>query len=488
MDNADVEITLKDLNGRYLLTNRKFQENHGLAQEQSDGKTLAELFSPKEAEAFDAMERKVMEIGEPVSQELQPIGAAGARVYFTTKFPIRNDEGDMVSIGTVNIDITKLKEAEIALTESEARFRDIAEAAFDNFWEMGPDLRFTFTSARLFKESKMTPEEVLGKTRMEFVGPETIKENPDLWKAHQDDMENRRPYRNFEYSLKLPDGQRHYFSVSGKPVFAQDGEFLGYRGATTDITHYRQYERELSHHRKMESLGHLAGGIAHNLNNLLQPILILGQITRDSLEEGSREHQNLEIIYRAAIGARELVERISTFSRQKGFILKSVDMFEVVREGLNLIYSTVPASITVREELDRKTGMVFADPAQLQTVLMNLVANAVDAMRRTTGELTISLSRAPVDDSPAHSIPGLESGVYAKLAITDAGPGISDEILNKIFDPFFTTKGIGMGTGLGLSTAFGIVHKHSGTIRVFSKPGDGTTFEVYLPLEQSDNA
>ena len=119
---------------------------------------------------------------------------------------------------------------------------------------------------------------------------------------------------------------------------------------------------------------------------------------------------------------------------------------------------------------------------------MNLVANAVDAMGEETGELIVSLSRVPVDDQPAHSIPGLDNGVYAKLTIADTGHGMDEETLTRIFDPFFTTKGFGRGTGLGLSSAFGIIQKHGGTIRAVSEPETGTAFEVYLPLEQSDTS
>ncbi len=394
----------------------------------------------------------------------------------------RTSEGGTLIVRT---DVTERIKAEDALRESEARFRDIADAASDDFWEMGPDLRYTFTSDRFYENLGLTPEDLIGKTRMEFVGPETIRINPELWKAHEEDMKNRKPFRNFEYSLKLPDGQIHYLSVSGKPFFDRDGTFMGYRGAGTDNTDYRRAQRDLTHHNKMESLGHLAGGIAHNLNNMLQPILILGQMTKDSLEEGSRERHNLEVICRAGASAKELVERISTFSRQQGLIRERADIFEIVRDGLNLIGSTVPPSLTVTEDLDRDTGQVLVDAAQIQTVLMNLAANAVDSMEGENGELAISLSRITADDRPAHSIPGLDNGVYAKLTIADTGHGMDEETLTRIFDPFFTTKGFGKGTGLGLSSAFGIIQKHGGTIRAVSEPKTGTVFEVYLPLDLS---
>jgi len=488
IDNADAEITLKDLDGRILLANRKFKDNHGLSQEQLDGKTLAEIYSSAQAVPFGEMEIKVLETNKPLTQEMHPIGTTEAKNYFTTKFPIRNDEGEITSIGTVNIDITNLKAAEIALMESEARFRDIAEAASDHFWEMGPDLRFSYTSERFSEETNMTLEDIICKTRMEFSGSETVNKNPEQWAAHQDDMENRRPFRNFEYALQLPNGQARYLSISGKPFFDRAGAFMGYRGASADITEYRHAQRDLTHHNKMESLGHLAGGMAHNLNNLLQPILILGQMTKDNLQQGSRSYQNLEVICRAGGSAKELVERISAFSRQQGLNRGIADVFEVVQEGISLIGPTVPASISFKEDLGAQTGTVLVDKAQILTVMMNLASNAIDAMEGKTGELDISLSRIQINEAQPHSASGLGSGNYARLAVADTGPGMDEETLNQIFDPFFTTKSIGRGTGLGLSTAFGIINKHGGTIQAAVNLGGGMTFEVYLPLGQSDRA
>jgi signal transduction histidine kinase len=161
-------------------------------------------------------------------------------------------------------------------------------------------------------------------------------------------------------------------------------------------------------------------------------------------------------------------------------------MFEIVRQGLSLVHSMLPSNVTIKEDLDKNTGMVFVDATQTQTVLMNLIANAVDSMDGETGDLNISLSRAFVDETPEKAIPGLEKGHYAKLTVADTGHGMDEKTLNRIFDPFFTTKEPDQGTGLGLSSAFGTIYKQGGTIRALSTLDVGTVFDVYLPLEQKD--
>jgi PAS domain S-box-containing protein len=381
-----------------------------------------------------------------------------------------------------NWDITDRKRAEQALRASEERFKDIAEAASDWFWETGPDFRCKFVSDRFYEQTGFHLEDVIGKTLKEFVGPEIVNENPAQWQAHNETLKKHLPFHNFEYSQRDADGLRQDVRVSGKPIFDDEDTFLGYRGVATDITDYRRTERELTHHKRMESLGNLAGGIAHNLNNLLQPILILGQLTSDALEKSSVEHQNLQVINLAAVRAKELVDRILAFSRNKSYKLKSADICEIVREELNLIHSIVPSSITISENLDEDTGAVLVDALQAQTVLMNIVGNAVDAMDGMPGRLDISLARTLVGTTARNAVPTLRKGNYAKLTISDNGRGMDEKTLGRIFDPFFTTKEPGKGTGLGLSTAFGIVAKHGGTIRASSAPGKGTTFDIYLPL------
>ncbi|MBI2978456.1 MAG: PAS domain S-box protein [Rhodospirillales bacterium] len=287
-------------------------------------------------------------------------------VLLTAKVPLTDDAGNRNGIVTVALDITDRKQAEEGLRASEERFKDIAESASDWFWETGPDLRCTFVSDQFHEQTGFHPEDIIDKTLREFVGLEMVNENPEQWQAHDETLKEHLPLQNFEYSQRNADRLRQHVRVSGKPIFDDAGAFLGYRGVATDITEYRRTERELAHHKRMESLGSLAGGIAHNLNNLLQPILILGPLTSDALEKSSVEYQNLEFINQAAVRAKDLVDRILAFSREKSYQLKSANIYDIVREELTLIHSIVPSTVTINENLDRNTGMVLVDALQTQ--------------------------------------------------------------------------------------------------------------------------
>ena len=238
----------------------------------------------------------------------------------------------------------------------------------------------------------------------------------------------------------------------------------------------------------MDSLGTLVGGIAHNFNNLLLPIMTLTSVTLKKLPRESKERKDLESIITACEQAKDLVNRVMVFSRYDRLDKKEVHIHEIIEECLLLLRSTVPASVKITQHLEPVPDKISVDPSQIQTVMINLVSNAVDAMDRKNGEIEIALSRVHVDDSLEDTLPGLETGPYAKLTVADDGPGMDEKTLSRIFDPFFTTKEVGKGTGLGLSTAFGIITRHGGSIRATSVPGRGSTFDVYLPLVEEKAA
>jgi signal transduction histidine kinase len=250
-------------------------------------------------------------------------------------------------------------------------------------------------------------------------------------------------------------------------------------GVIKDITELREterqrdeLERQLLHSQRLEALGTLAGGMAHDLNNTLVPVLALSQMLMDSAAEEDRE--DLQTIILATRRAKELVQQVLAFSRKQEIQKTEVDPAGVVREALQMLRVTMPPNIAVIEEID-PVPPILADAGQLQQVVVNLVTNAAHAIGNADGSVTVGVS---VLD------PAKGAGDLVQICIADTGCGMEQEVVDRIFEPFFTTKGVGEGSGLGLSVVHGIVTGHGGTIEVASEPGKGTTFTILLPGSQ----
>jgi signal transduction histidine kinase/ActR/RegA family two-component response regulator len=238
-------------------------------------------------------------------------------------------------------------------------------------------------------------------------------------------------------------------------------------------------EQQIRHSQKMEAIGTLAGGVAHDFNNILYPILGYTEMTIDEVAEGSPARECLDEIMTAAQRARKLVDQILTFSRLDHQGRIPLKMQGAVKEALNLLRATLPATIEVIERIDEDCGPVLADPTQIQQVVMNLCTNAFHAMQDHGGTLTVSLEETQIasDDLPASQNPV----TYIKLTVADTGYGMSKDIIERVFEPYFTTKKTGEGTGMGLAVVHGIIKGYDGDIQAHSEPGNGTTFNVYLP-------
>jgi signal transduction histidine kinase/ActR/RegA family two-component response regulator len=238
--------------------------------------------------------------------------------------------------------------------------------------------------------------------------------------------------------------------------------------------------------QRLESVGRLAGGIAHDLNNILAPIVLGAPMLRESLHDAEARDMLNAMEISANRGAR-IIAQLLTFSRGGVGERVSVQLPLIVRDMEAIIRETFPKKITVQTEIPRDVWTVRADPTQLHQVLMNLCVNARDAMP-AGGVLTLTLENLTLDQTTARKIPGLQPGPLVRLSVTDTGTGINPEVIDKIYDPFFTTKEVGKGTGLGLSTVLGIVQAHGGAVQAGSVVGDGTRFDVYLPAELNVSA
>lgn len=280
------------------------------------------------------------------------------------------------------------------------------------------------------------------------------------------------------------DGDSVWAYVEVAPIRDETGAITHMLVVAEHVTDLIETERQLHQAQKMESLGNLAGGIAHDFNNLLQPILMLSQSTADSMKADDPRRALLERVVEAAERAQALVERILSFSRDAASgEHRAFALHQVVGEAVDLLTASVPDNVSVVSRT-HPVGLITGDPTEVHAVIMNLGFNAADALSDSGGTIEVTLTVEEVDEALASRVRGLVPGRrYARLSVSDDGPGIPPDVRQRIFDPFYTTKDVGRGTGLGLSIVQAVVTRHYGTMTLASEPGQGTCFAIYLPLD-----
>jgi PAS domain S-box-containing protein len=286
--------------------------------------------------------------------------------------------------------------------------------------------------------------------------------------------------RNEEVVIRPKQGAMRRLLISGQAMHGQNGEKLGAVVVYRDITELKQLEQQVIHAQKMEALGRLAGGVAHDFNNLLTIINGYSQLLLERVEPQGPVHDQLDQILKAGERAASLTRQLLAFSRKQILQPQVVDLNAVVSDTDKMLRRLIGEEIELSTVLRPDLGRVKVDPAQIEQVIMNLAINARDAMPRG-GKLTIETANVDLDEAYARAHTEVRPGAYVMLALSDNGCGMDAETQARIFEPFFTTKEIGNGTGLGLSTVYGIIKQTGGHVSVYSEVGRGTTFKVYLP-------
>lgn len=474
-------VKLLDADSNLLMMNRAGLEMIDADSfEQVKGQCVCPLVSEPYREAFADVTKMAFK-GITGNLEFEIIGLKGRSLWLNSMVvPFRDEKGIIVAALAITRNVTDLRRSEDALRASEERFRGIAESLADFIWEVDANGRFTFSSASSERVLGYGPDEIVGKTVYDFIDPQDVDSIREILKEHARD---KTAIKNLENWNITKDGRRVCLLTNGVPILDPAGELIGYRGVDSDVTEQLMLERQALQQQKLESIGLLAGGIAHDFNNMLVPIFGYAEMINMRHASDEKTTGYSSAILNAAEKARELVSRLLSFSRQQTFKVEKLDLNEVIDSFMVILKRTIRENIAIMLRLSSEPCMVLIDRTQVEQALLNLAVNAQDAISGT-GVITIETGHLSFDHEYCHHHPGTRPGRQVMIAFSDTGSGIDEASLPYIFDPFFTTKPIGHGTGLGLSTTFGVVKQHEGSIDVQSRPGVGTTFTLYFP-EQS---
>ena len=478
MDSIPDMVYFKDIQGRFIRANQVLANRFGQPNPAALlGKTDFDFFTEKHARVAYEDEQVIMRTGQPVidKEEKETWPGRADTWVLTSKMPLRDTEGKIIGVSGISVDITRRKRAEEQIRE-QARLLDLAHDAVVvldqtdhiTYWNKGAERVYGWSAA-----------EALGKSRTElmFNGKlppelqaviETLKERGE-WVGEMDEL-----------------------TKAGKPITVQkrcnrivdeQGRQKSVLIINTDITDKKRIEAQFLRSQRMESVGTLAGGIAHDLNNVLAPLLVSVELLKARVTDAA-DQKLLDCFETNVLRGAKLVKQVLAFGRGiKGDHLP-IELKQILHEIEQMFHDTFPKAVELQIHSAADLWQVTGDATQLYQVLLNLCVNARDAMPEG-GKLSIHLKNVVLDEIYASRNPEAKPGPHIVIAVHDTGTGIPKEIQDKIFDPFFTTKAPGKGTGLGLSTCYSIVKNHGGFLNCHSEVGHGSTFKVYLPANTS---
>jgi len=476
MDNLPDAIYFKDRESRFTRTNKAHAKQFGLSHHaQAVGKTDFDFFTAEHAQPAYNDEQEIIRTGQPVVNKEERETWPDGRVTWvsTTKMPLRDAHGNIIGTFGVSRDITQHKQAEAEHARLVTAIEQSAEAVVITNTTGGIE----YVNPAFTRITGYGREEVLGQNPRIL---KSDKQDPEFYQQLWATILNGQIWHG-ELINRRKDGSLYTEEMNIAPVRNQVGEITHFIATKQDVTEHKQLEQQLIQAQKMEAVGRLAGGVAHDFNNLLTIINGYAQLLIEPISPQDPRRGHLKEILMAGERAASLTRQLLAFSRRQVLEPRVLNLNSVLADVAKMLRRLIGEDVELVSTLKPDLGRVKVDPGQIEQVIMNLAVNARDAMPQG-GKLFIETSNVEIDANYARRHSPMMPGKYVMVAVSDTGCGMDLETQAHAFEPFFTTKEKGHGTGLGLATVYGIVKQSGGFIWVYSAPGHGSTFKIYLPF------
>ncbi len=444
-------------------------------KEEIIGQHQTTLHPPLEAEYYTNMFKRHIEQKGTVDDYANVLTKSGKTIPIHIVAFVASIGEDVIMQGIFH-DITERKKAEETLKESEEKFRNLFENSIDAVYTVDIEGNLTNANNALEILSGYKKSELIGKKFKEFTKPEVAEQ---IYKEYNHLFRSGEPIRNLITTMFAKSGEEKIVEMYVN-VVREGNKIIGFQGTLRDITDRKSLEEQLIHIQKMEALGSLAGGIAHNFNNILVGIMGYSELLVTKKNKDDPDYKALKIIHESTLRASKLTHELLNIARGGEFRRMRVNLNNVVEKVLPLLSGSFDKSIDIKTYLANNLMMIEGDAGHIDQCILNLCINARDAMPKG-GELIIETNNQRLDRDFVNTHLDAQEGDYVVLSVTDTGIGMSHEVKEHIFEPFFSTKEEKSGTGMGLSTVYGIVKNHGGLITVYSEEGVGSTFKLYFP-------
>lgn len=481
-------VFVKDWDGRFVLSNQAVAHCYGSTVDDIVGRTDADLNGKaEEVSHFVRDDREVMSTRRVKIIPEEPVTSADGEVrwFSTVKVPLVNDDGSCNSLLGVATDITAQRRAVAALVDSERLHRTLGDVAPGFIWTVNAEGRFEYANRTWEEFTGSSCDDLNANGWQRFNHPDELAEVERRW---SEAAQQGRPFE-MELRYRRRDGEFRWMLSRIVPVTDDAGQVSRWVGSSVDIHDLKELEAarranddRLKQAQRLEAIGRLAGGVAHDLNNMLVAILGYADFLGQSFSAGDERLRDLQAITKAASQSASLTRQLLAFARRDMIEPRRFDVNALVRANERILQLAVGEGVALEFDLAERTLLTYADMSRIEQVLMNLCLNARDAIV-AQGRIRIQSASVYLDESSGARHLGTEvrHGPYVQFSVSDSGHGMNSETLAHIFEPFFTTKSFGQGTGLGLSTAYGTVKQAGGFIWAYSELNRGSVFKVYLP-------